>query len=109
MIGALSALALTATAALAQSREVWLASGESTMVEGYFNAGETIYGSCDADCSDMDLTLYDESGNAVASDNAYDANPIVTAPNAGYYQIEVVMASCSTAQCAAWVDSDAGF
>ncbi|MBD2465898.1 hypothetical protein H6G89_33465 [Oscillatoria sp. FACHB-1407] len=108
--GVMSAIAFTATAALAQSRELWMYNGDATAVEGYFNAGESIYATCDADCTDLDITLYDSRGNVVAQDLLPDANPIVVAPSAGNYQVLLSMPSCTTdAGCAVWVDSDQGF
>lgn len=108
--GVVSAIAFTATAALAQSRDLWMYSGGATSVSGYFYEGENIFASCDMDCSDLDIQLYDASGNMVDQDLLPDANPIVTAPYAGNYEVLIIMPACSTsAGCAVWVDSDAGF
>ncbi|WP_026100865.1 hypothetical protein [Synechococcus sp. PCC 7336] len=103
---ALAGIALEANA----QRSLWLYNGGSTTVEGYFNAGESIYGTCDGDCFDLDLFLYDANGNAIGSDTATDAFPIVTAPAEGYYTVEVTMPDCSHPQgCAVEVTSDFGF
>lgn len=109
--GAMSAIALSlATAALAQSRDLWLLNGEMATVEGYFNAGESIYGWCDEDCADLDIMMYDSDGNMVAQDVELDANPHVIAPYEGTFQLQVAMPNCThPSGCAVWVDSDAGF
>ncbi|MFQ4139645.1 hypothetical protein PGN35_025375 [Nodosilinea sp. PGN35] len=109
---ALGAIALASTAAMAQaqSRSDWLSTGETITYEGYLLADEAVFASCDDDCSDLDLFLYDaESGELVASDTLIDAVPGVVAPYEGNFLIEVVMASCSVEPCATWTDSDAGF
>jgi hypothetical protein len=73
-------------------------------------ADEAVYASCDDDCTDLDLLLYDAgSGELVASDTLVDAVPVVVAPYEGNFVIEVVMASCSAEPCEAWTTSDAGF
>ena len=58
-------------------------------------------GVCDEDCRDIDLRLYDPSGNEVASDLREDDWPIVmvTPSYSGTYQVRVVMASCSKDPC----------
>mgnify|MGYP005851515895 CR=1 FL=1 len=94
----------------AQSRDLWLYNGGSETVQGYFYAGERIYGWCDQDCYDMDLFLYDVNGNLLTQDTAVDPNPVVYAPYEGNFYVEVTMPNCShSSGCAAWVDSDAGF
>ena len=104
------AIAGSVPEANAQDRSVWLYNGESTTVEGYFYAGENIYGSCDQDCADLDLFLYNSSGQLVDNDVAVDSVPIVTAPYEGNYTIEVSMPNCThSAGCEAWVSSDHGF
>lgn len=109
---ALGTIALVSTAAIAQaqSRSDSLASGQSVTYNGYLMTNETVYASCDDDCTDLDLYLYDaDSGDLVASDTLVDAAPVVVAPYEGNFVIEVVMASCSFEPCAAWTDSDGGF
>ncbi|MBE9140844.1 hypothetical protein IQ254_27205 [Nodosilinea sp. LEGE 07088] len=108
----LGAIAVVSTAPMAdaQSRSDWLASGETITYDGYLLAGESVYASCDDDCADLDIYLYDaNSGNLVASDSLIDAVPVVVAPYEGNFFIEVVMASCVNNPCATWTDSDAGF
>ena len=56
-------------------------------------------GLCDNDCSDLDLILIDSDGRVVDSDQLPDDYPIVTAPRAGSYTIEVRMAACQAAPC----------
>lgn len=108
----LGAIAVVSSAAIAQaqSRSDWLASGESVTYNGTLLPDETVYASCDEDCSDLDILLYDaNSGELITSDTLEDANPIVVAPYGGEFLIEVVMANCHAGACAAWTDSDAGF
>lgn len=108
---AVATAALAATPAQAQDRSLWLYSGESTSVEGYLGYGETVYGSCDEDCMDMDLYLYDAfTGELVYEDSAIDSTPFVVAPWEGDFVIEVTMPNCAHPEgCAAWVSSDHGF
>ncbi len=102
--------AMSSLPAAAQDRSLWLYNGQSATVYGYFLAGEGIYGSCDYDCYDLDLYLYDSAGNLVASDTLLDSFPIVNAPYTGNFTIEVTMPNCShSAGCAVEVSSDYGF
>lgn len=56
---------------------------------------------CDADCTDIDLEVYDSNGQRVASDLAADDRPIVSfMPQAGLsYRARVIMANCSQDPC----------
>ena len=112
MACSLAAIALASTAgfAQAQSRSDWLNEGESVVYEGYLLSGENVYGECDADCTDLDIYLYDAySGDLVDSDVLYDAYPIVTAPYDGDFLIEVFMVTCSIEPCLTETESDYGF
>lgn len=105
-----SALIGMTAEARAQDRSLWLGTGQTSNVEGYFASGETIYGSCDGDCYDLDIFLYDAYGTLVSQDTAVDANPVVRAPYEGTFVVQVSMPNCSHQQgCAAWVSSDYGF
>ncbi|MEL7083045.1 MAG: hypothetical protein AAGM36_00970 [Cyanobacteria bacterium J06597_1] len=109
---ALAAIAFAGVAveANAQDRSLWLSTGGAETVEGSFFSGETIYGSCDGDCYDLDLALFDSNGNIVSQDTAGDAAPVVVAPYDGYFYVQVSMPNCShPGGCAAWVSSDNGF
>ncbi len=57
---------------------------------------------CDVNCTDLDITLLDPSGNVLASDIAPDATPTVrfTATEDGEYHLTVRMAACSASLCA---------
>ena len=102
-------LCLIAIPVMAQE-VVFLKEGESTSFTAYFSKGEDIYASCDEDCFDVDLYLYSPSGRLVDSDTLDDDFPIVTAPKAGDYRVEVIMYDCDYALgCAADIDSDEGF
>ena len=67
------------------------------------NIGTTyqIMGACDTDCSDLDATLLDPSGNQVDSDVELDDVPIVsvTPSRSGTYRVQVTMATCSSEPC----------
>lgn len=109
VLGAL-AVAGGATLVQAQSRTDWLSTGQTASYNGYLYAGESVYATCDSDCNDLDILLYDaNSGQLVDSDVLLDARPVVVAPYEGSFVIEVVMASCSIEPCAVWTDSDYGF
>ncbi len=60
-----------------------------------------IIGVCDRDCTDVDLRLYDASGNTIASDVAVDDHPTLqfTAGMSGNFRLQVEMATCSTNPC----------
>jgi hypothetical protein len=60
-----------------------------------------IMGVCDADCSDLDLVLYDGDGDEVDSDLATDDVPIVSVATdrADTYRVEISMVSCSAEPC----------
>lgn len=108
-LGAL-AVAGAATLAQAQSRTDWLSSGQSVSYDGVLYAGEAVYATCDGDCTDIDILLYDANdGSLVGSDTLADAQPVVVAPYEGNFVIEVVMLSCSIEPCAVWTDSEHGF
>ncbi|MEM9006936.1 MAG: hypothetical protein AAGE59_25840 [Cyanobacteria bacterium P01_F01_bin.86] len=111
-IAMLSGFAIAGTASFvkAQSRTTFLASGESETYEGYFLANEDIYASCDRNCEDLDIYLYDAfTGELITSDTLVDANPVVTAPYDGDFLVETAMITCSTGTCETWTDSDHGF
>lgn len=95
--------------ALAQDRTDWLTSGGTTNTSGVFSEGESIYGTCDSDCTDLDLYLYDSYGNLVSQDVEPDAYPIVTAPYTGEFSLQVTMPACYAEACFVEVSSDYGF
>ncbi|NJM97512.1 MAG: hypothetical protein HC800_10390 [Phormidesmis sp. RL_2_1] len=103
------AIASTVSPALAQDRTAWLSSGQFTNVSGYFNAGEAIYATCDIDCTDIDMYLYDASGTIVAADDAPDNQPYVYAPYAGNFVVQVTMPACYAEACAVAISSEQGF
>ena len=104
------AIAATGLAVRADVRSADLSSGESEVYKGYFLANEDIYASCDANCEDLDIYLYDAyTEELIESDTLADANPVVTAPYDGEFLVETVMVVCTVDTCEAWTDSDAGF
>ena len=60
-----------------------------------------LVGTCDQDCSDVDLTIYDPDGNEVDSDLETDDKPVLqlTARNSGRYRVKVSMVACSANPC----------
>lgn len=66
-------------------------------------AGQTyvFMGVCDNDCSDMDMSLYDDAGNMVDRDVAPDAYPIVDVnPRwTGDFSLRVSMPDCQANYC----------
>jgi len=56
---------------------------------------------CDSDCSDIDLRVYDPSGNLVGEDVLLDDYPVVsfTAARSASYTVEVIMATCTQSPC----------
>lgn len=105
-----SAIALTATTATAEPYTAFLSTGEVEVYEAYLLAGENLFASCDLDCEDLDIYLYDAyTGELVESDTLADAEPIVTAPYEGTFLVETTMVFCDASFCEAWTDSDEGF
>ncbi|MEE2897416.1 MAG: PPC domain-containing protein, partial [Gemmatimonadota bacterium] len=80
-----------------------LAAGETERLTLRFEDGVAfqVVGVCDTDCSDLDLTLYDPSGNEVAEDVLPDDFPMLefAARIAGAYTLEVAMPGCSSEPC----------
>jgi hypothetical protein len=77
--------------------------GASERVALPLGAGAEIFlvGICDADCGDLDLTLYDPGGSQLDSDEELDDVPIVSAApaRAGRYSVRVEMAGCTVGPC----------
>ena len=75
----------------------------SVKVKVSLNAGVEyqFLGVCDNDCTDLDLTLYEPGGNAVATDVELDDTPIIrhTTTRSGTYQIEITMVDCDISPC----------
>ena len=66
-----------------------------------FGVDYMIVGVCDADCSDLDLTLSDIAGNELFKDELEDDAPILsfTAPAGGAHSLWVSMYACSVDPC----------
>jgi hypothetical protein len=60
-----------------------------------------LVGVCDNDCSDLDITLYDDDGDVVDRDLLDDDKPVVSVSGkaGGTYRMNVSMAKCSTGVC----------
>lgn len=56
---------------------------------------------CDEDCGDVDLELYDESGNLIDSDNLTDDRPFIEVEPQwdGPFTLNVIMPSCKAPYC----------
>ena len=103
------AVAGTVTTAIAQDRTVWLDSGDVASYNGYFRAGESIYGGCDGDCQNLDISIYD-GDTLLVEDNQPDKEPMVVVPSDGDFTVKLTMDQCShSSGCQAWVSSDDGF
>jgi hypothetical protein len=104
MTQARSQLSISGWQSLRQPRASALNGGDSQTFTLQLNAGRqyVFVGVCDADCSDMDLTLRDSAGNILSQDVAMDDTPVVrysarsAVPNA---RLTVTMASCSVDPC----------
>jgi hypothetical protein len=81
----------------------WLQDGQSTTFRVRLAQGTefTFRGTCDSDCSDLDLELYDGNGNLVDSDYDPDDVPVVGVEPAwsGWFRVRVIMADCSREPC----------
>ena len=60
-----------------------------------------LFAACDIDCRDVDLKIFDTSGNLIMQDIAMDDTPVLTftANGSGKYRVEVVMATCNRNPC----------
>jgi len=60
-----------------------------------------LFGACDNDCTDVDLKIFDQSGNLLMQDIAVDDTPVLlfTANGSGTYRVQVVMATCNRNPC----------
>jgi uncharacterized caspase-like protein len=60
-----------------------------------------IWGMCDVDCSDMNLTLHDEDGTLVSEDVADDDTPLLmfTTGSSVNYRLRVSIPACSRGPC----------
>ncbi len=56
---------------------------------------------CDHDCTDLALRILDRNGDALASDEAGDAVPLVSAvvEEPGSYELQISMKACGAARC----------
>lgn len=80
-----------------------LRNGQSENYYFYLNRGDdyAIFAVCDGDCGDMDLRVYDENGNLVASDTSTDDRPMVTvSPRwSGSFKLRTTMYNCRYNPC----------
>ncbi|WP_225748353.1 hypothetical protein [Eikenella sp. Marseille-P7795] len=85
-------------------RPLSLAQGQSHTEQLNLTAGKvyTFYGDCDAQCSDIDLTLR-LNGRIVKQDVLGDSVPLFSyrAPRSGRYSVTLPMKECSSTTCAA--------
>ena len=60
-----------------------------------------LFGFCDYDCKDLDLTLYDDAGDVVGADVLTDDAPLLqlTPARKGNYRLVVTMADCTAEPC----------
>lgn len=60
-----------------------------------------LVGTCDQDCTDVDLTIYDPNGKEVDSDLETDDKPVLTltAGSTGSYRVKVSMVACTANPC----------
>ena len=80
-----------------------LPAGGNVFLEVNLRAGidYMVVGTCDYDCSDMDLAAYSAAGAELASDVELDDVPVVSfrADTSGPYLIEVSMPGCDADTC----------
>ncbi len=60
-----------------------------------------IVAACDADCSDVDLALYESDGRVVTSDLRSDDLPVIEVPSGhgGTHPVKISMANCVSNPC----------
>ena len=81
----------------------WLDEDEQEMhrVDLQSGADYMIMGMCDFDCEDLDLALYDSSGDLVDEDVLPDELPVLefTGPSDGAFLLEASMVTCTVEPC----------
>ena len=86
---------------------VRLLRGQSQDIEVRLQSGVEyrVLGSCDNECADVDLAIYDSRGRLLDSDLLLDDYPVLNlrADTTNLYRIRVTMASCRIAPCYAAV------
>ncbi|MDO4693569.1 MAG: hypothetical protein Q4A62_02945 [Eikenella sp.] len=100
----------------AQAREIRLhnlnlKAGETGRTTLNLEAGKTytVFGDCDTDCSNIDMTV-SLNGTEVKSERGSSDAPVFSwvADKSGAYQVEVLMKDCSDARCRAHVQAFEG-
>ena len=80
-----------------------LAQGDKTDLSITLEEGNlyAITAACDADCGDIDLTLYSGNDELIDSDVETDDYPLVqvVVTQSGRFRVEVTMANCSAPTC----------
>jgi len=80
-----------------------LAQGQTWNVPAELHAGYEyrFVGVCDRDCADMDLVLFDPTGQPIIQDRSTNSQPVIglQPPQTGGYTLQVQMYNCSVAPC----------
>jgi len=80
-----------------------LGDGETEPYSVSLTKGNTyaLVGVCDVDCSDIDLTLFDDNENLIVEDTLVDDAPIIefTVLSSGNFKLNVTMYDCSASMC----------
>lgn len=80
-----------------------LGDGETEPYSVSLTKGNTyaLVGVCDTDCSDLDLTLYDNNGNLIVEDTLVDDAPVIefNVLSSGDFKLNVTMYDCSASTC----------
>lgn len=58
-----------------------------------------ITATCDNDCSDIDLEIYDVNNNLISSDTNANKDPKVIVNRGGRYYLRVIMRGCKASSC----------
>jgi len=83
-----------------------IANRRSTVVDLDLEAGtKLVFGVCDSECIDINLTVYNPDGEVVAGDQNPDPHPVVgiDVPVSGRYGIRIHMLACASSPCDAAV------
>lgn len=80
-----------------------LNAGQAESLTLTLQVGKTymIVGTCDQDCNDLDLRVYDSTGRLLTADEAIDDKPMVsvTPTQTASFTVKAVMVRCSRAPC----------
>lgn len=87
----------------ADTEYLWINEDETKSLQVRLSSARNyqIWGVCDGDCTDVDMTLLDAYGNTIDEDVLEDDRPLINPsnPQSGPYTLQVKMYECSVEPC----------